>query len=186
MKKPEIPDAGDMRFGERVRECLLILLGRRTNRIEKVFENRRTAFKVGSFTRDMTLASGSVSYVVGFKPTVLVGLFGEAATNLTSVTVGYTDFSSFGCVEINTAVPQALITTSFFGIIREGASGVLQSVNAVPVATDDGFTLAWTKAGSPTGTGTVLYLALKDWAADMVSSQGKINEILELLHGPYQ
>jgi hypothetical protein len=41
MKKPPIPDHRDATFSERVRDALLILLGRKGNRIEQLFEKKR-------------------------------------------------------------------------------------------------------------------------------------------------
>lgn len=39
--KPPIPGALDPSFGERVREALLILMGRRNNRITQLYLNKR-------------------------------------------------------------------------------------------------------------------------------------------------
>lgn len=188
--KPPIPDdVKDARFWVSVRDTLLILLGRRGNRIEKLYEKKRSAaYKAGSFTRDLTTASGSQSVTgVGFKPAAILAVGGIAGGGgSTGATVGFYVPTSHIALEVLFSVGTNLISTSSLAIIRT-ATGDLQSCT-VSSLDDDGFTVSWTKTGTPTGTGTVGYLAMSEpgpIATDLIESRQKINEILEELHGPY-
>ncbi len=115
--------------------------------------------KVGSFTRDLTAVSGAVAYTgLGFTPKAII-LFGGKQSTL-GFSWGFASSSVMGSVadrgaaggnyyEINSAV---LLQTDESGGVNQTA--VLTSFNA------DGFTLTWTKNGSPSGTGTYQYLAI--------------------------
>lgn len=107
--------------------------------------------KVGTFTRDMTAASGDASYTgVGFKPSMLIALAqidGQAA-----LSVGFANRCAF------------LYLGNWYNngqLIDISLSGPAKQTAVVKTYDSDGFTLTWAKTGSPTGTATISYLALR-------------------------
>ena len=114
--------------------------------------------KIGTFTRDVSLGAGNVSYTgVGFKPSTII-----AAGNLNDVlhyanSIGYTNGTNNMCSYVNDG-NAAYTDTSYF--ININQSGAIQQA-AIVTFDADGFTIAWRKTGSPTGTLTVVYLAIK-------------------------
>lgn len=114
--------------------------------------------KLGSFTRDISLADGNQAITgIGFSPKVL--LFFAAVDSTTLGTWGFDDLISgqLGMGEKTTGV--YTIHTGWSIICWSGATDLelakLLSLDA------DGFTLSWVKSsGTPTGTLTIKYLAL--------------------------
>lgn len=117
-------------------------------------------FKVGSFTRDVSLASGSQAVTgVGFQPKA-IAVCGGSTGNSWFTFAGFTDGSTAGSVQDNGPVNGGSysVTTDLLKFIQSGSDnyvGALSSFDA------DGFTISWTKTGSPTGTATVNYLAIR-------------------------
>ena len=116
------------------------------------------ASKVVSFTRDASLASGSQSIIgVGFKPTSIIfaaigpsGAFG----------LGLTDSAkNMGSVDLY----QSQNTTSGANVIRIFVDNTGSNAQTATLTSydADGFTLAWTKFGTATGTITLYALCLK-------------------------
>lgn len=126
---------------------------------QPVFGARLNA-KVITATRDMTAASGSVAYTgVGFTPKIIMA-FGcqTSGLNVSEIHWGMCSSSSanFGMSTQNTG--DGVGSTAKFIYIQESA-GLDQS--AVLASFDvDGFTLTWTKTGTPTGTNTFGLLCL--------------------------
>lgn len=113
--------------------------------------------KHGSFTRDLSIASGTQAVTgVGFKPRLvelIANLGGNAATSL-----GKDDGASPQCFYNNHHISANTWdnnTTVSVNLILSGASyaGVISSMDA------DGFTMSWTKGASPTGTARIGYVA---------------------------
>lgn len=188
--KPAIPDdVKDVRFWTSVRDTLLILLGRRGNRIAKLATVKRVnAFKAGSFTRDLTAASGSQSVTgVGFKPGAVLCIASiSGGSGATGGSVGFYGPTTNMALEALFSATATFFQANTLGVIRT-ATGDLQTFTMSSLDSD-GFTVSWTKVGSPTGTGTVGYLVFADpdpIASDLVEGRMKVNEILEELHGPY-
>jgi hypothetical protein len=111
--------------------------------------------KTGSFTRDMTAASGTQSITgVGFKPRVvrvyclingtLTGSIGELSPS-GNVAKATSDTSSLNSIQAN-----------YLAYLRPASADYQVATGAL---TNDGFDLAWTKGGSPTGTGSGVYVA---------------------------
>ncbi len=117
-------------------------------------------FKVGTLTRDWTAASGNVSYTgVGFKPKAIA--FIHMTNTGPSMSVGFDDGTTAIEVadnDVTTPGTWASSTTKSISAIQ--AAGVGQTANVASFDAD-GFTLAWTKVGSPSGTLQVGYLALR-------------------------
>jgi len=113
--------------------------------------------KVGSFTRDMTASSGSVSYTgVGFQPKCVVFV---SAIDTTSMSVGFDDGTSHYCVRGVSYGGTVLFNRVGSNSIDIATSFVDQQQGKGTSLDSDGFTITWTKGGSPTGTGYVYYLA---------------------------
>jgi len=116
-------------------------------------------YATGTITRDMTAASGNVDTTgLGFQPDY-VELAGAISGTLTRFTDGYGD----GSINRNFAKNPAdgfwyvQTTTAVHLYINGGTT----NQNATLSMLSDGFRLAWTKVGSPTGTGTIYYKAYK-------------------------
>jgi hypothetical protein len=121
------------------------------------------AIKYGTTTHDISLTGGSAVQPivgVGFKPTVV--LFASAILGGGSVYIGIDDGTnpfSVGSRATSYAVASASYwQTASISVIT--GNGVHAEATITALGTD-GFTLTWTKTGSPTGTATVMYLAIK-------------------------
>jgi hypothetical protein len=117
--------------------------------------------KMLAATRDMTLATGSVSYTgVGFKPTCLQA-FGANTTMATPNAInGYCD-SALG----QAAMRAGTVTAGQYQylasvLIYLGTDGAYQTF-AVTSFDADGFTGTWTRTGAPGGTQNIAFLAFK-------------------------
>lgn len=126
---------------------------------ENVYQDLRSkkalTTKIGTIVRVLTASSGDVSYAgIGFRPTSLVFLAGNGASfsvgldnatnhgNIYSVSPSYTDSG-------NTSI----------GIVDGSLNGQTGFVKSLD---EDGFTISWTKTGTPSGFNIdVYYLALK-------------------------
>lgn len=113
-------------------------------------------FKVGGTTRDMTAASGDVSYTsVGFTPKAIVLL--AVVDTTTQISIGFSDASAHRCVLMQAANNWSYGSATCIYLLASSASqtAIVKSFDA------DGFTLTWTKTNSPTGTAQVYYLAFR-------------------------
>ena len=116
--------------------------------------------KIGTFTRDLTTATGDVAYSgVGFKPTILVFIAGviEVSTMSIGIDDGTNSYSVYDNY-YNANNTWSILTTHPIAIIP--AAGISQAA-VVKTLDADGFTLTWTKAGLPTGTCAIHYLAIR-------------------------
>jgi hypothetical protein len=117
--------------------------------------------KVGSFTRDTSLASGTQAITgVGFKPKAVIFFVGMANT-AHRFSVGMDDGTTGASVaDDNVDAAGSFFPTTGRSIDITGPTSadnyncVIQSMDA------DGFTLSWSKIGSPSGTAGAMYLAL--------------------------
>ena len=125
---------------------------------KKILLHRATKFKVGSFTRDVSTASGNQSVTgVGFKPkaAMFIGTNISGSGN-TIAGWGFGDGTTLGGVETNTA--------GFFSGNAAGGDNIgnYSVITAIASLDSDGFTVTWTKVGSPaSATCTVYYLTLR-------------------------
>jgi hypothetical protein len=111
--------------------------------------------KIGSFTRDTSLASGDVSYTgIGFTPTAIMFMSYESAQYFGT---GFDDGTTHAQVFSNNGtMSRAAASSIFFGDSGSNySSAFIKSFDA------DGFTLTYSKTGSPTGTGYVEYMAFR-------------------------
>lgn len=117
----------------------------------RTFAARAMRSKIISFTRDLSAANGAVGYTgVGFKPSAVIlhgsdnqTSWGHWATDSTGAIMG---LSNYG----NTAVSVNPNT----GIIYMGDNTAANYVQFTMSYDADGFTLTYSKIGSPTGTVT--------------------------------
>jgi hypothetical protein len=126
----------------------------------QVITSYTASVKIGSFTRDTILATGDVSYIgIGFQPKYI--LFKSYGVTSTSQSDGFSDGISHHCMYYWNNQLQAPNTNyCIYLAVVPTDSGSLQ--HAIVKSMDaDGFTLTWTKVGTPSGTATIIYLAYK-------------------------
>ena len=114
--------------------------------------------KILSFTRDMTAASGNSTYTgFGFTPSSLLIL--AVSSSAGSGSVGSANANMAMTVNTNSTTASLNYTDKciylFYVSITDRQTALLASYNA------DGFTLTWTKVGSPTGTANFTVFAFK-------------------------
>lgn len=121
--------------------------------------------KLLSHTRDMSAASGDVSYTgYGFQPKALI-IFGGGDWIGNSWGLGDENLSEM-CIDIGAYQSSVVSVVSTDKIIRlnQNTGGSFDGVQTAVLKTldSDGFTLTWTKTGTSTyGTGTLIVLAIK-------------------------
>jgi len=116
--------------------------------------------KVGAFTRDVSLASGTQAVTgVGFPPKAV--MFIGAVGNTGGASWGYTDGSthrSLGDRHNSVADTWQVVTTGMI-YFDQGGGPAATYTGTISSFDNDGFTISWTKAQSPTGTADIYYLA---------------------------
>lgn len=118
----------------------------------------QVAVKVGSFTRAMTVASGAVAYTgVGFTPRA-VHFVMSLASGANVWSSGYDDGTTKGCT-YQSATPTVFASTTA-SLVWDEAGGNSQS-GVISAFGADGFTVTWTKTGTPGSTGTINYIAYR-------------------------
>ncbi len=116
-------------------------------------------FKIGTFTRNISTASGTQAITgIGFVPTIVLFMGGRG--QLQRASIGFDDATtaySFNAYVLDNTVDTFNNTQSLhvFTGLSDSYGGKINSMDA------DGFTIGWTKAGSPTGTLTAMYLAIR-------------------------
>ncbi len=120
-----------------------------------------TRVKVGSFTREVSAASGNVSYTgIGFQPKALIIVFGSLNVyeTGTGASIGFSDGTTNACMSVYGNVGYSIFST----MINWTAEGSTGQTAVVASFDSDGFTLAWTKLGSPgAATKTGYYIAIR-------------------------
>ena len=119
-----------------------------------------TKVAIGEFTRDTTVASGTQTVTgVGFQP---VGtIFHMAQSGASEASWGFDDGTNRKVLLIASNAATTYRnngTNSIYDSQNVGSTdykGIVQSFDS------DGFTISWTKVGSPTGTITVTFYAFK-------------------------
>lgn len=112
---------------------------------------------VGSFTRDMATASGTQAITgVGFTPVAVI-FIGELNPTLKAFW-GMSDNTSEKCI-IHDPTPRFAINPTDCIYYDDRAANLY--AGDISVFGADGFTINWTKTGSPTGTLDVYYIAFR-------------------------
>lgn len=114
--------------------------------------------KVKTITRDMSTATGDVAYTgVGFTPTSLIGI--GAVTGGLTFGVGVADSAKAGSeIESYAANTMQQTNTSF---LKFAVSAGNDQAATVKTYDADGFTLTWTKTGTPTGSIAIAVLCFR-------------------------
>lgn len=104
-----------------------------------------------SFTRDITAATGNVSYTgVGFTPTAIIFIADKGSTY---GSIGMSSDTLDKCLFVDAGA----VSMQAYGImVQTGGAGQIATLLSLDA---DGFTLAWTKQGAP-AAGTVTVLAV--------------------------
>lgn len=114
-------------------------------------------YKLATFTRVLSVASGNQSVTgVGFMPRLIqfqTGISGGA----TWYSAGQSDGTTNTCIEtaLNSGGTLGSFIQPFAGVQRDNAAGTNLQTFVIVTMDADGFTVAWTKTGSPTATATV-------------------------------
>ena len=117
----------------------------------------RLASKTITGTRDLAAATGDVAYTgVGFRPTsIQASCFIEGGS---TDSTGFADSSKAGRA-ITTYAPDAKTGGAYllfpYPSAGNNQTAIVKSYDA------DGFTLTWTKTGSPTGTANLSFLCFR-------------------------
>lgn len=118
------------------------------------------SFFVGSTTRDLTTASGTQAVVgVDFKPKAVIlfaGVNGGAR-----MSCGFSDGVTHRSIYDNNGASAGSYGSASGASVIMATDGSNIQTATVTAFGDDGFTLNWTKVGSPTGTATINYLCLR-------------------------
>lgn len=130
-----------------------------------VDNNNGGSFKVGTLTRDMTASSGDVAYTgVGFVPKAIIfcGAKASSASGF-SMYMGLSDGSTETTLQQNADAPtQPYIYSTSTHSISMFESGTQYQIATTKSFDADGFTLTWTKGGTPSAnTVTICYMAMR-------------------------
>ncbi len=121
-----------------------------------------TFFKVSNFTRDTSLSSGSQAITgIGFKPRAIIFLAIQPSS--TEASWGFSDGGideDKSLYDNHQNAPDTYSATGGQSILLSESAANIYSGN-IDSFDADGFTFAWTKTGSPTGTANILYLAIR-------------------------
>jgi len=115
-----------------------------------------SGIKIGVLTRDHTAAAGNLSYTgIGFKPSNIIFLCGHPASAM-PISVGFDNGTDHYSIDYyNSGTINTALSVSIW-------SGAATATQAFVLSMDaDGFSLTWTKVGAPTGTGSVIYMAIR-------------------------
>ena len=125
------------------------------------FFSTPTRHKLGSFTRDTSVASGTQAVTgVGFKAKVVVFLMQHAAT--AGASIGVDNATTVFSIINNHNGTANTWNNSGAESIFDVQSGTLDYRGHISTMDADGFTISWTRTGTtPSGTITVYYLALR-------------------------
>ncbi len=156
-----ITAAGDLLYGTAAATAIALAKGAANT---KLFMNAgatapewAVGLKMGLFTRDMTAATGNVSYTgVGFKPAGLFFFGGISATLTHTIGAHFLTFTGSLAYYANNTVN----LDNNYGIALH-VDGVNHQKAGISTLDSDGFTLTWTKTASPTGTATIYYLVFR-------------------------
>jgi hypothetical protein len=117
--------------------------------------------KIITITRDTTAATANVAYTgVGFTPTAMLALGGIGASNTEYQVLFAMSDSSLTAKNMFLGATLTGAQGATFLLIQNGAGSGNQAATVVSYDAD-GFTLAWTKTGSPTGTATIYVMCLR-------------------------
>ena len=116
--------------------------------------------EIGTFSRDVEIASGNqVVDGLGFKPShvIFLGNIGETSR----LSIGFDDGSNHYSIWDSYGVSaESYSNSSAYSIVLNTGSATSYN-GAISVLGAEGFTVSWTKVGTPVGTGTIFYMAFR-------------------------
>lgn len=113
-------------------------------------------------TRSLATESGDVGYTgAGFQPTSVIALVYKTGTNLAQ-SVGQSDDDG-DCVCTSNYFQESQSGGAYLIAISDGTASPTHTGQVAIIKTydADGFTLTWTKHGTPTGTAQLYFLCFK-------------------------
>jgi hypothetical protein len=120
---------------------------------EKIFHSK--------FTRDLTSVSGPQAVTgVGFKPSYVIFHSVLQGTQATSWGMDTGPSGQSECIRGNGTTDENFYTStqSIYVPVANGSTGQFGNISSFD---SDGFTITWSKFGSPTGTATILFTAYR-------------------------
>lgn len=123
-----------------------------------IIRNYSAHIKTGTFTRDVSLATGTQTITgVGFKPAG-VTIYGVVGTT-SMASWGMSDCSTQANLDdVNQVVANSYqLDTNYIITFQDGLGNIYNG--GLSSCNDDGFTISWAKTGSITGTATMVYQA---------------------------
>jgi hypothetical protein len=112
---------------------------------------------VGTFTRDISIASGNQSVIgIGFKPSAVIFVCAQTtpANSNAYTSIGF-DNGTTAYMMGGSFVGQTVQTYSI------GFNSTTSYVGKILTMDADGFTISWTKGSTPTGVLSMVYMALR-------------------------
>jgi hypothetical protein len=111
--------------------------------------------KIIILSRVLSAASGNVSYTgVGFQP-VLVEFLAGVGGALGYMSTGNDDGTNHTAIGVLGGGTAAAYQTAFSGLVGDNAAGTNFQKFLIATMDVDGFTLTWTKTGTPTATASI-------------------------------
>jgi hypothetical protein len=127
--------------------------------LSKLASDPTTKVYSGTFTRDTSTATGNVAYTgIGFQPKAIIS-FGAVATT-DQLSIGIDDGSRRGSVYDASGVSAGTYNISGSITFMPQQTGSIFQFGVINSFDSDGFTIGWTKVGSPSGTATFYYLCI--------------------------
>lgn len=119
----------------------------------------QTQFKIGGTTRDNTLADGTQAITgIGFTPRLVILIANISGAKPFSI--GWSDGTTHNCT-YQTSTAGNFAPNGTFAIVMDQTSGSQNNKATVSAFGADGFTLTWSKLGSPTGSTSFYYLCVR-------------------------
>lgn len=114
----------------------------------------------GSFTRDVSLASGAQSITgLGFVPRKITFYAAMASAPANVCSSGVATASGAACLVDYNGVIASSWTVGASAVFLQFSGGGVSYSGTVTMNAPDGFTVNWTKAGAPTGIAYIYYVA---------------------------
>lgn len=116
--------------------------------------------KIGTFTRDISVASGTQAITgLGFQPSSVI--FFANIPDTATMSVGLDDGTNHYKVTNEHGATATLWYSGSADSITLILTGANYYTGLISALGADGFTVTWTKTGSPTGTANIYYMAFR-------------------------
>lgn len=126
--------------------------------LHSVSKGKGAGIAFGSITRDLSAATGTVPETgLGFQPTSVIFIAGS--THIDQASIGFDDDTTDAMASLTDFPDDWSLTDD--GSIRLAESSGIHQVGTISSFDSDGFTISWVKTLSPTGTGTIFYVAFR-------------------------